>query len=1510
MSCRLDYIDNIPLITDSEKQNLTDLHLDISKRLYSHRADIFGTNSKIFKYHGGKLFVPGDGIYYNQATRLVDLINRENGSDDIVKLIKDPATSLRYVSVDVRALVSGQPVVDELADIFPFLKNYFGDTELATGSEEFEDPVTQHEEVFQNLSNSIKQKAAIYLNSLEKSGDTFKAGKTERDLRRLLGALNDPSTYGIMEGLSKYITISSYNLNNVRKRLSIIDNKIKNLDSDPEVRKQQLKEVSDFVRHTSYYYHLFDKLDDIRLELEKLDVNPRAVDNYERDLLETSLKDWMTNIGLFSEQEILDYLNQVPTLLNDSGKMFLAFKDLYKSKIGENPISIQEMDQLQLEMDNILQENLKPSAGIYQQLDNLIKSLGPLKDRLKSLHYDTLTEIYYPAFANSFDAGKMSIDGTESLDDKWKISKKDFKTLLQIGEKDISYISKWGSAMINVSETIPATIANYFKDVVIDINLNNKEDVGGLQSFLTQHNREQGDSALREFDSNAVYETLTIEDLEEVDETFIPDSGDGIVEMTVLGIPGKFRARQTRNLLNQFDTVAYHNLKKVFTHRLDDVVDDLSTKLMNDRYSLTDLENSSDEILREFYGFLYTKAGNDTLIKNYMGKFFQENPTHYEVKDLVRRLLWGSFYRTNLSVKQEKEVDQMFEDHGVTENGRLVDLNDDKNSRALKHVLRNSYFVDFKENARGTNLAGTFYSNPDSLFGQYNNAGATKIAVVKYSDLTYGYVEVMSINDRVVINNPSNKDIQEYAIFSGDYNTLRDKYHIEKGGFNQQVRDKWNWVQNDSFNKDYFDRLIDLYKKGKDNHSSEALLNREVPQVAKTEDQGRFAEIQQGVKNIKKDPLQFIYDQAQELLVKENESPRMRNGEYIDENGNVITDPQYITRERQYINGQKIRDVKMRFVQPIPLQELETDLYKSILLYKTSSNSYRGMKNNESQALLLQTVLEGDSKLGIDPRKVKIKNRNQDVQVVGAGPKLKEVEIRSTEMMISFINSYVYGIENEDFGILGTKLSAKKITSMISGYTAYNALAWNIMTMPSNKLIALHNMKTVAQGNEFFNEEDFIKARRVYNLNIPKFMSDFKNAGFTNKKSFITQLIIQFDAIQGEFLSANGIIQTKTIGDKLSDSALYWTQELVEHGNQTQSMIMMMMGYKLPSGRSLWTALEEENHNRLDGEAIRMPSEFTRDEQIKFQKKLQGMNRIIHGNYSKLDKTMLQKNVITNMMMTFKKYIYDGFRSRFMEERFDQELRDEAEGYFRTYLKALNREFSEVAKTQGITAALKDGGWKSIGTSMLKTTLGGWDAATFRLLSKNNAKAKEYLYGENVTERQYYAAMKATYDIGNIIRAMLVIIAVEAIMAGLDDDDVWTRKTLSYIDLYARKLEGDIGFFTSFTNFATGSPGGATLDQMYRMIKQPFAAVRSIDNTSGLFKQLTDFDVINENGEFELSWSGNDRYEKSGAGYEKGDLKINRKLQKSALAPVWQMYKLLSPEEQLNYMSMTQKYSN
>lgn len=1473
MTCELKYIsDSKNGFTPDQIEQLTDKHVEVAKTLYKYRYYNKSGKQELFKLGAGKLVFPTGNV---EAINLVKILNRD---EEIIKIIPDELNSLRsYISIDVRPLAYKNIEVDQ-ESMVNFYKNMFGDSNIVTSDESVEAGIrdAKHKEVWNTLTESVRGKLTLYLKSLPDTGDKY--GTIRKELNELLSIMNDKSELGILESLSYYITTASHSLNNISGRLNQIDNIVKNLSDDPTVKKEQLRNASNFVRHSSYFYHLFDILSDIDIEFRKAGIQSVTIDNYDRISLEDSLKNYLSELE-FTAEEIQTFLDETPNYIGDTGNMFGVIKNIYKSKVED--LSLSKVEEMERDFNILINESLKPEGNIFTVLQNSISGLVPFKSKLKDLHYDTLSEIYFPILEDAYNRGN------DEYKAKFPLDKERFKTMLRIGEEDINWVTKWGSAMINVNEVVAQTIANYFKDMMIDVDMNNKKDVTEIQRLI----QEKDQTKLNQIYSNSVSDAYILEEIKEVDSTYIAKSDEIVVDIPMFDVNRKYVARKTRNLLQETDTLKLHNLRSVFKSLQHEKAQELASQLKVDKYSLLDLKNSGDSILRNLYDIIYYTDRNSG--KEYIRNSVAASITNETIDEKINTLLGVAFRKDNLSYLTNDEVKTKFEKDGITKDYDFIDLNSSANKSILKTVRRNSYSVQYKNN----NLEALFNASKSSLFGIEN--GAAKRILVRYKNGQFDYVDVYNVNDETQIDADTSQ-IEYFYNFSESYQKLNEsKYSIKAGGFTADARNKYNLINSDTTSKTLFDALLEKYKGGIENHGRESLRFNEVPQVNKLEEAG----VVDKVKAINKDT---FTNYAKEFIYNENKfALKNKEGQLVDEDGNLVDSPVYQTSERLYVNGQKVRTIDAKFVRPIPLANLETDLYKSILMYKTGSNLYKSLKDNESQALLLQSIIEGDSTLGIEKRKMKVKKIGKDVKVAGGQIEYKEHNVNTSELMMSFINDYIYGINKEDVSILG--LSGKKVAETISGYTAYTSLAWNFLTMPSNALISAHNTRSVAKGNEFFNEKDWKESYTHYYASVPQLMKDFGNKGLTIEKSALTQMIIRFNAIQGEFLSPKGQLESQGLGKKMADSALYWTQEVVEHMNQTSSMIMLMKGYMLPSGTSLWNAIEAKNKG-LTGELL-MPEEFTPELERQFQKRLQAVNLVIHGNYSKLDQNMMQKGILTNMFMMFRKYIYDGFRARFESERQDIQTATIQEGFFRTYFNQMNKELIEQVKTQGLSLALTPQIIKALGTTMLKATLGGLDSATFNLMSKNNENFKEFIHGKNLSERQRFAAVRSMYGTANVIRLLLIIAIVQGLKEGLDDDDEGMKKLLSYVELFSRKLESDIGFFESGTNIASGIPTLTTLDGVLKIMRDPFVAYRSVDNTVGIFKQITDFDFRDDEGNFQVHWGAFDQYEKSGRGYEKGDYKINRKLEKSVVSPFWQFVKLLSPEEQINYMDLVYKHS-
>ena len=165
--------------------------------------------------------------------------------------------------------------------------------------------------------------------------------------------------------------------------------------------------------------------------------------------------------------------------------------------------------------------------------------------------------------------------------------------------------------------------------------------------------------------------------------------------------------------------------------------------------------------------------------------------------------------------------------------------------------------------------------------------------------------------------------------------------------------------------------------------------------------------------------------------------------------------------------------------------------------------------------------------------------------------------------------------------------------------------------------------------------------------------------------------------------------------------------------------------------------------------------------------------------------------------------------------------------------------------------------------------------------------------------------MRTTAEMGLIVQIMLIGLMFHMFAAGEDDDktDI-DYKLLKWGEYYAFKMQAEMQFYTPFLYLFQGIPAGYTIDTSLRFLKDPLTMTRMIDVNLGLIRDLIGFDVFDENGEVDVNFHVNDMYDRSGKGYHKGDYKILNKVIRSPLAPVYQVYRMADPVQQLSYMDL------
>lgn len=577
---------------------------------------------------------------------------------------------------------------------------------------------------------------------------------------------------------------------------------------------------------------------------------------------------------------------------------------------------------------------------------------------------------------------------------------------------------------------------------------------------------------------------------------------------------------------------------------------------------------------------------------------------------------------------------------------------------------------------------------------------------------------------------------------------------------------------------------------------------------------------------------------------------------------------------QQSIDGTTYRRIKSNLNTIKEDKDIDFNLNTVMADFIAESTNYASLKEVQYNAETLRMLIEGNTKFGIDARKVGVddvrdkirsdkdlrvaKNALAELQTLkdngeaydteaydrlqkrverGVQPKTLWDKLANTnkpantaminEQLTQFMNDAFYGESIQDFHL--GKVDMHKAARLVSMYTSINNMAFNTIAGVSNVVIGNVQMLIEGQGGQFYNKADLAKAQASYISNIPSYIGDLKNPIKTKD----TQLSFILDAIQGEVLDEFGNRISGNIARKIfSTNSLFFFTTAGEHQIQLTGMKAMLLGRKVTTNDGKVISLYDAYTPNADGRYnLRSDlKDFNKDDLDQFIRQLHSVNRSLNGNYSSLHKSTLQRKWYGTLALKFRKYIYDSFRTRYASEHTDFERNTIEEGYMRFFFKDyLYANLKKMALHQDTDFA-----------------------------------------GKELLPHQKFAMKKATMEVG-IYGFISVMLA--AMFSGKD------KKNLSTADktmlLYALRLRNDLGMYSA---------------SMYSEFKQQATnPTASITTIQALVKTLGQ------------TFSPSETYKTTQSGHKKGDSKLQTDIRK--LIPIVSKFPI-NIDNKLSYFNL------
>jgi hypothetical protein len=588
------------------------------------------------------------------------------------------------------------------------------------------------------------------------------------------------------------------------------------------------------------------------------------------------------------------------------------------------------------------------------------------------------------------------------------------------------------------------------------------------------------------------------------------------------------------------------------------------------------------------------------------------------------------------------------------------------------------------------------------------------------------------------------------------------------------LNQQWQQLQNDS----QFKLLYDTYKEHNDKYGEKALKYGIIPQ----------ARNENGLRNLKEKFKENVQG-TKEIFTDKNKSTPQKIGEFIKKGAEKILGSNR-NFEHSYTNldDSQYKSIQSDYISLINDEhDIDFLLHETVVGMVRDANTYAAMRDISANFQNLRALMLGNPKIGIEARKaLKISNGKPVWDGVSTTPQTQEITAtRLNKQLLENINEMLYG-EGEiraDVKLLGTEINLNKLGKNLTFYTALNTMAGNLTAGLANVTFGNFMNLQEAVGGRYMDKKSLLFAHGEYNKNIPHILADIDKV----VKSKITQLAIAYDAIQGEYRDELGKKVTSALARKLfTKSSFFVLNHAGEHQIQLTGMIAMMKHQPVTLADGTKTNLYDAHVADANGHySLRKDAIWSNKDNINFISQMHSVNRAQHGNYSEQHKAAIQRRWWGKLAIIYKKYVWEGFRNRFSNERASFGRGDLTQGYYNNFVNRFTQDL------------------KNFNYNFLKATANQWRRTGWSDIEK-------------------YHANKTITDMATLVTLMGFAGALQG-GGGIKKDDTAKQALL----LGLNKLNNDVAGY-SFQFFQEAK-------QAYT---NPSAAGRTVKNTLDFLSQL------------------------------------------------------------------------
>lgn len=274
-----------------------------------------------------------------------------------------------------------------------------------------------------------------------------------------------------------------------------------------------------------------------------------------------------------------------------------------------------------------------------------------------------------------------------------------------------------------------------------------------------------------------------------------------------------------------------------------------------------------------------------------------------------------------------------------------------------------------------------------------------------------------------------------------------------------------------------------------------------------------------------------------------------------------------------------------------------------------------------------------------------------------------------------FFDMVMYGIKEVNQGsinIFGHEIDLGKAANAMNKFTSINLLAWNFRAMVNNVALVETLQASEALAGQYMSIKSYNKANKFYAEHM---MGLLKDIGQREPTGLLNKLYEHFQAAPEPLETS---LKNNTLSRAaMTSNSLFFLMKSGYFFEQSRLFLGMLADKEAfnSEGKSLGSMLD--HYKIVDGKLTLNPdvdlkkSNWSQEEQQRFSFKVQGMISSVHGEYSDIAKSAIQRYAVGRMAIMLRKYIVPGFQRRWKSKAYVERMGDYTEGNYRTAVRYL-----------------------------------------------------------------------------------------------------------------------------------------------------------------------------------------------------------------------------------------------